>query len=810
MLLRFIKLISSAAVSSKAHAAIDLVYDQLWENQLGLDGEVSERDVVVEMCTEVSQEKKGGSPLIIFPEYLLVIIASYIDDPISFSMTCKLFWNIIAAVTSFRVFNQCLRVEPERSSLLSLEGSSNRVPAIIRAYGNRELRVKSDLIARNLELALCSPAFRAAFDDQIWRSLRQTRKFRELTERILMESQDDSFTGRQTVSPELEAHRRTLIYILASLPLFPELVKTFFSFYPIQLLNSRTELVFQKLINSISERIALLPKLNGQILELFSFDSRLIENIVKIHLQTGAHDQLWSLLFDIRIPNELQDIGQVFVGGCVDIQTFFILSNQFLNRFDQNMFAILSELELRAPAHIPPLMLALCDKFCGQLKFNEMFRLAVLKSAWEVLEHFENFDFSYDKNDSDFLAYLIERDYNYATMLIDRIPLIASHKAFLLNAKFQSRHFSTFNKLKDVRIELKRTITCPEITRAHIKFIQEFQPALFQLLSEDSAERISNYFTLKLKGHERKRYKEHPSFTIALTVIDACFESIFFIKYQNRDVDPEIILKSILIDFKMMRDDCEEYFEIAHGLPSFSKALLIVNTKPDEEVLYTPEAALNQSISEFELLSRTFALSRVIHDGSAINYRLVLTWFEAFNLNLAGIIIPVPELKSLIKGAAFNTFRTAEDKKLVFNLDEKIFRDEPFSMTYRYALIIIVTQCRGNRSAVAKRIKSLFGVDSDNGPISSNFTNLLSEACSFYQLHIDFFNSFKFVATNTRAERFLLDFIKHFIIAAELVGANIDNIIKQFFKFIQLDPVEEILLKDHLIYFVLLASFKRS
>ena len=45
---------------------------------------------------------------------------------------------------------------------------------------------------------------------------------------------------------------------------------------------------------------------------------------------------------------------------------------------------------------------------------------------------------------------------------------------------------------------------------------------------------------------------------------------------------------------------------------------------------------------------------------------------------------------------------------------------------------------------------------------------------------------------------------------SEDLRANIDNIIKQFFKFIQLDPVEEILLKDHLIYFILLASFKRS
>lgn len=136
------------------------------------------------------------------------------------------------------------------------------------------------------------------------------------------------------------------------------------------------------------------------------------------------------------------------------------------------------------------------------------------------------------------------------------------------------------------------------------------------------------------------------------------------------------------------------------------------------------------------------------------------------------------ELKSLIKGAAYHTFRLAEDKKQRFDLDTSANRNEPFSMTYRFALIIIVTQCKGNRSAIIKRIKSIFGADTGDQAIHANFSNLLNEACAFYRQHIAFFSSFKFVATNTRSERFLLDFIRQFIIAAQLRDEPVEIVIE--------------------------------
>ena len=263
----------------------------------------------------------------------------------------------------------------------------------------------------------------------------------------------------------------------------------------------------------------------------------------------------------------------------------------------------------------------------------------------------------------------------------------------------------------------------------------------------------------------------------------------------------------------MMRESPSEYFEISHGLPSFSKALLVRNNNredEEEEILYTPEAASTQSLAEFELLSNTFALNRVIRDGSSINYRLVLKWFEDFGLRLAGRIIPLNELKLLIKGAAYNTFRKADDKRHRFELDTEINMNEPFSLTYRFALIIIVTQCKGNRSGVIKRVKNIFGPFTNDEAINSSFLSLLRDACAFYHQHFAFFSSFQFVATNTRSERFLLDFIRHFINVAGLVGESVGIIIDRFFAFVELNPEEETLLRDHLVYFILLASFKRS
>ena len=788
LLLNLLKPIISA--SSRAHAAIDRIYDEMQFDQVPVIN--SDQDQVT---TQLNPDAPCNFKKI--PEVLWVQIASFIEEPYAFSLSCKLFWKVYAAMSIHRVFNRRLIV-PDDFNLFPCIDSSLSVPSLIKAFGNRDQKINIEFLAKNLELALYSPAIRAAFDFHMWKQVRQVPFFKELTETILMDSFDEI---RRPESSEIESHRRTLLYILASLPKSSEIIQNFFFEYPVKFVKTSTENCFQKLVNPVSDRLALIP-IKEKLLFLFSFDERLIENLVRIYFQTGNNLALKTLL-NIKIPEEFKELGRVYI-GCVTVDQIIYFSEKYLNNFDSQMIEIVSEFDRANSLHISPLLSSLSDKYNPvPLNIFEIFHVAVLKSFWDVLNDFEDFDFSYDKNDSEFLSFLIERDPNQANPLLSQVPKLSSHRAFLLNPKYQGRHFGKFTNLKSARIELKRTINNPEITRAHILYIQDNQERLFNLLIADSADRISNYFTMNLIGFERKRYKEHPSFNIALTALDVYFETRLQKKSENPEIDPETVLKTMLIDLKLLPEKTEEYFELAHGLPTFTKALL-AGGQEEEDTLAVPEAALTQNFDEFEMLSRTIALNRVIHDGVFVNYRLVLQWFEQFGMKLAGRIIPIHELRTLLKGVAFQTIRSTKDKKLRFDLDNQN-RDDPFSMTYRYALIILVTQCKGIPAAVLKRVKNLFpGANIDQ---SVGFNNLLKSACNYYRQHSQFFSHFSFVATNSRSERFLIDFIRHFIKISNLRNADFNEIIDRFFAFINLDPYDDVLLRDHFTYFTLMAAF---
>lgn len=801
----------AALKSSQVHDEIDRIYDEMADEdeQIDYDNSVqTANNVIVQTSASTTPTTIVPNAFARVTEPILIEILSYLRYPIYFGMSCKMFWNIVSNFARYRILDHTLKTDTSLPfDLAIVPGSSLSIPRALKAFGNADSRVKVDFLVKNLELAFFSPAFRTAFDSVIWSQVAQVPSFKELTENILMESND--LSRRRISSPELEAHRRTLILILASLPEDLQQIMEFFREYPVQLLNpSSTESCFHKFVIPIANRLALLPcsYLINAVLPLFSFDQRLIGEIVKIFLQGAEHTSIRALL-NFNPPTECKILGQTYV-GCVNVQQIIRYIKQFLNCFDEEMREILLLLERRAPAHIPDLFHALQERYHQQLSVNEIFHVAVLKSLWNVLDSFEDFDFSYEKDDSEFLGVLIERDPNMAMNLLNRVPRMASHKAFLLSSQFQSRHFGTFSSLRNVRIELKRTISCPEITRTHIIYIQDNQYNLFNLLLADSSDRISSYFTMNLEKPIRKRYKEHPSFTIALTTLDVFLESrldSFIGRPEMESLDPELVLKQMLDDLNLVPVDSDEYFELAHELPSFAKALLAGGLN-EEDSLSVPEAALTQDMAELELLSRKIALNRVIHDGSSLNYRLVLQWFDHFGLRLTQII-PREELKNLLKGAAFHTIRFADDKKVRFNLDSS---DPSTSMTYRYAVIIIASQCKGNKTAIVKKLKNLcpgaFDQDQDN---LTELMNLIDQACEFYRLNAPFFSRFKFIATNSRAERFFIDFVRHFIEISGIWFADASEIIDRFFEFIKFDPDNETLLRDHFIYFILLASFRK-
>ena len=209
---------------------------------------------------------------------------------------------------------------------------------------------------------------------QIWGNLRQTEEFKEVNELILLESQDGLFFSRITVSPHLDAHRRTLLYVLASLPLIPELIENFFFFYPIEFVNERTEVVFKSSF-SISERLILLGnRLNGRILELFAFDQRLIEYIVHILIQNGRHELLRGFLFDIPIPEHFRIGGHYYIEdvACPAICSYF---QRFLNLLINKWLLIFTEFERK--------LLRICHRYSWHFVKKFVDQLEVKKfSMW--------------------------------------------------------------------------------------------------------------------------------------------------------------------------------------------------------------------------------------------------------------------------------------------------------------------------------------------------------------------------------------------------------------------------------------------
>lgn len=802
-----IKIISSA--SSKTHDAIDKIYDRIGDGE----APITSADDSIQIISAMYNDRDNENININSPSFLqrlnadnLLNIISYIEKPIPFSFTCKMMWNLVASISAFRIFNQPFSVDSifHFNSVENSISEFGSLPAVLRAFGNRDLRVTNYFLAEHLELALTSPAFRSIFDARLWAQIRAVQFFQQRTETILMESNDSIARINRSLNLRTEAHRRVLLYILASLPLTKDVVKSFFHHYPVLLLkNSSTENTFHKLLLLICQRISLLSGdfISKKVLSMFAFDNRLIYNLLKIFLQTSEHSKL-NILLRTFLPEEFRDIGQIYF-GCVSSYSFYSLSRRYLNKLESEFLIILNEIETIDSSHFIPFLSALCGKYHQQLSINEVFHVAILKSNWNLLETFDNFDFSYNKDDSEFMSLLIQRDPNHASLLLNRVPRLASHKSFLQSYQFQSFHFNLFKNMRDARLELKRTINCQEITRAHIIYIHDNQNRLFNLLIADSADRIARYFSMNLKSFERKRYKEHPSFAIALTTLDVFLENNFMNRSDSPELDPEILLHQLLSEINVLPQKSNEYLELVHSLPSFSRAIL-AGGQEEVDNLSIPESAKSHNSIEFELLARTFSLDRVIHDGYSTNYRLVLNWFKQFGLRLAGLVIPVYDLRILLKGAAFHTIRTSDDNKPRFEIDpQNIIISQ--NLTYRYAIIILVTQCKGIRAAVIKRIKNLFpGGDFD----SEDFNRYLQSACDHFRKYSEFFSNFKFVATNSRAERFLIDFIRHFISISRLFYQPLNLVANQFFSFIALNPNTEILLRDHFIYFIILALFK--
>lgn len=149
--------------SSKSHASLDRIYDQMDEEEDTLTEEIIQDYYIssaLSLSEAVTLETHNAFEGV--AEDIIISIVSFIRDPINFGMSCKHFWRIISAFATYRIFEENLIINPDRFDLFLSPVSALSVPAALRAFGNGHTRVRAEFLVKNLELAFYSPAFRSA------------------------------------------------------------------------------------------------------------------------------------------------------------------------------------------------------------------------------------------------------------------------------------------------------------------------------------------------------------------------------------------------------------------------------------------------------------------------------------------------------------------------------------------------------------------------------------------------------------------------------------------------------------------------
>lgn len=752
---------------------------------------------------QVSTTNAPASFFVLLDDDLILRINEYIDHPLALSLSCKYFWNLITLQLDTKLLLESPKfcqnlIAADRFILFPQEKIS--YPSLMRAFGNREFRITAQFLADNLGSVLLSPAFRAIFTEHFWNQIKTIESFNNLSERLHMNHQDkrDNSAGSEII----KSHLKALILVLISLPKDRIVLETFFFQHQFPFLREYTEADCSTYIEEISFQLSLLPTdiLISTALPAFNFDHRIIENLFTIYFRKAQHSPIKALL-SYSLPESLRSNGLLYC-GCIVVSSLFYLLEKYLNVMDPELFSLINR-EVAPAQHSQFFKLLLendqniDNSQSARTPLNFTFHVSVLNSDWDTLNLF---DFSsLTKDESEFFSSFIERNPEGVKELLFYCPGIMSHPALLISTRFQHQYFQHFTQLSTLRAELKRTISCPEVTSAHIQYVFDRFDELYCFLTANSADRIQYYFSLKLIGPARKQYRNHPSFTIAITTLDIWLKNRFNLAPLSSENDPELILYNFLSDFDLIPASREDYFELGHYFPSFCDKWY----SNHEKTLLSP-VGLDDSL-KISYLSKYFALNNIIHNGHVTNYRLILNWLHEHGISTLFNFIPQFELKQLLKGAAFGTIKShrSTTTKVTFNLNPAN-QNEPQNITFRYAMIILLTQTKGNISLAKTRAKSLFpGIDSAH----PDFKLFLKNASSHYNTHASSIANFSYYATNSYSERFLIDFLKCFIHGNNLAKEPLSTIAQHLFNYINLNPKTEILFTDHFLYFIFLASF---
>lgn len=663
------------------------------------------------------------------------VIFEFVDDLRSLAETGRYFWNAISCLLLLRLYNHRFTVndiQVGRIRTQDLVGSP--LASLLCAFGIPKRPIDVNFVARNLGIFLLSPVFQQVFSQSFWSRLQSSEVFLQQQEQLEMFQNDLPKTVLRKFDASLSKNMTTRLYALASLPLEAGIISRFLDNSTIMLLNPFTEEVFSHVYEKIAKRLILLPVplLLQRYLALFAFDFRLVEIIVRKLVQTRRFSDL-SLMLEYNIPTHFRLTGHHYF-GCVSSDSLVLAVENDLNSLSSPIaqrlvkFAAVSASKLRVYAN---------PRECKTDILRHDFHAHLLHKDWVYLRRmFANPELAEQlyPESFDFLSSMEPAEIFKA---IKNCPEMARLHTLLLDGRYQRIHFDSLKSLKSLRRAMKEVVMYPNVLSAYINYVESEHPALYSVLAEDSLSRIVNYFDLKLNSVERKRYKIHPSFIVAIASLDVILARRLEEAQSTCEYfDKEEVFRQFLLEMHIMPADGHNYFELAHTFPSFADAMMPLSS------LSVSSQFSRQETGELTAAASFFNIHRVINGCGFIRYDLILRLIRQYKSSLTFGIIPVDLLRQIVKSAVFFMTKTRESKRLPFKAS--------VANSMRALLMILTIQGAGQAAAIKKLHKNNFpGTAIDNTE--------LQLAIAFYRENL---STCHFIPINSEDEAFVIKLVK--------------------------------------------------
>lgn len=729
------------------------------------------------------QQASNTPNLLSLDGYILCFLMEFVDDVKPLARSCKFFWNFTSLLMLFHLYGhgsspfswveECSLIQSQ-----NLVGAS--LTSMVSAFGVPKRPLSIDNIARNLCMFAQSSAFREVFTNSLWSRLRTSQVYLQQCEQLEMFRNDLPRRQWRTFDRSLVKNVMARLHVLASLPLESDVIIAFLNETPFPLIHDETVHVFDSLKERIVQRLLLVPVslLVDRYLQILSFHSDIVGLLVDRLVKSQRFRDLKTLL-SRPIPNEYRHLSHPYL-GCVRADLLASAIETSLNTL-RDPLAV--DIVTAASRSIRRMRVYLKPRECESAELGRKFHAFVLHHDWDSLRGI----FA----DSELAEQLYPRSFDFLSTMepeavmeaIRECPEITGLHTLLLDHRYQMFHFNTPTHLPRLREALKAVCSYPDVLAAFLRYTESNRPLLYESLVNDSLARINEYFGLTLESTQRKRYKEHPSFVIAIMVLDGFLARNLESAHEISEYyDKETVLRDFLIELNILPDKLDNYFELAHAFPSFCEAMMPLKATATHELLSDENIDLAK-VAEY------FRIRQVITDGGFIRYDLIIESVRRCGLVLSHAVVPVELLRHFVKSAAFYMKKTRHSSHIPFKPSQEL--------NLRRDLLILTIQQAGRKAATRKAFKNHFHeLPLDEG--------LFAETIDFYNEHL---SQSHYLPTNNESEAFVMDLAKC-LFATRPPAASLEETIASALKFLQIDPQTDTLLIPQLKELLSIAAFE--